>query len=343
MFLKIKVYLKSFLKKIGFLIITSFLITFYISEIKGIKFEFSIGKHNINVVDYFLLCLIIMFLYLVIDSIIFFIENKSHKYSFDYLRELPRDYSPSMVSVLTNMKFEYKKDLLADLLYLEEKNIIKISSKAPFSIEIINNMEFSIAESHLSFLIGQIAKMQKPTIEDFYKDNVMNSFILNYRNAIYSDLLALNLIKQRKSLYLRSYIPLIVLAIIAFIIIFISVYRGQMPINGIFDCLVVFVLSLVLEVVMFIPIFIYFYVINIVITVYKGITKQNYVRTKKGKEDVSIWFAYYDFLKDFSLLDDKRLEEKELWGFYYAYGVALGINKYTIEELSLNHELYMIR
>lgn len=70
---------------------------------------------------------------------------------------------------------------------------------------------------------------------------------------------------------------------------------------------------------------------------------KNYSRTKKGKEDVALWLSYYRFIKDFSIMDERNLEEKKLWGYYFAYGLALGINAKVIRKFRLGNEEYIIK
>lgn len=71
--------------------------------------------------------------------------------------------------------------------------------------------------------------------------------------------------------------------------------------------------------------------------------KNGFVRTKTGKKDVSLWLQYYNFIKDFSIMKERNFEEKNLWGYYFAYGLAVGINIKVIKRFKLEYERYIIK
>lgn len=94
---------------------------------------------SVNNINYFVFSFIIVFVYLILENIYFLIKNRLYKVEHDYYRELPRNYSPSIVSFLTNLKVEYRKDVLADLIYLEQSMVFflfKIIYLIPLIIQI---------------------------------------------------------------------------------------------------------------------------------------------------------------------------------------------------------------
>lgn len=107
-----------------------------------------------NIYFVVIICLIIYILILMIPEIVFYVQNKSYKFDYNYYRELPRDYSPSMVSYLLNMKIELKKDILADLIYLEERKIIECIDSNYKVID--NSVTWKESESHLKCLVEDI-------------------------------------------------------------------------------------------------------------------------------------------------------------------------------------------
>ena len=42
-------------------------------------------------------------------------------------------------------------------------------------------------------------------------------------------------------------------------------------------------------------------------------------------------------------MNERNLEEKNLWGYYFAYGLALGINTKVIKKFDLGYERYIIK
>lgn len=67
-----------------------------------------------------------------------------------------------MVSFLMNMKIEYKKDLLADLTYLEQLGIIKILDDE--TINIMSDKNWNAYESHLKYLVEEMKKINNLNI-----------------------------------------------------------------------------------------------------------------------------------------------------------------------------------
>ena len=59
--------------------------------------------------------------------------------------------------------------------------------------------------------------------------------------------------------------------------------------------------------------FIYMYLLMLLVFV----NNANYQRTKQGRIDTALWFSYYKFIKDFSIMNERNLEEKNLWGVLF--------------------------
>ena len=301
---------------IGMLALMTFIYIVFMNE----------AKYNItttSVIQMVIICIIGWIISIIIYELIFYLKNKSFKFEIDYLRELPRNYSPSMASFLLNLSFECRKDALADLLYLEQRNIIKIENDNIIVLE--PNFKWNNNEKHLEFLMNVVTfsknsvngtlsmlsddgglyfkEGQRASYLDkkFARNDITNNRLANdYRKAIISDLKKDKLITNNK-----------VFSIL---------------------CLISVLLGLINP-------FIYMYLLMITIFV----NNANYQRTKQGRIDTALWLSYYKFIKDFSIMNERNLEEKNLWGYYFAYGLALGINTKVIKKFDLGYERYIIK
>lgn len=262
---------------------------------------------------------IIAVLILFIYEFIGYLKNKRYKCEHDYYRELPRDYSPSLVSYLMNFKTEFKKDVMADVLFLEQKGILIIENN---KIKILEKFD-TFKEKHLEFLVNDVI------IDGMSIDKLLNihkDIQKTYEKKIRDDLIVLGLIKWPK----KNQVIEVVCALIGGVS---SSLIRCIPNTISSDSK--FVLKW-----LFILFFIMFIGSMIVISVYT--CKVSLTRTKEGKKDVGLWFSYAQFLKHFSLMDERNFEEKVLWGYYFAYGLALGINKKVINKFKLENEKNMI-
>ena len=312
-------------------------------------FPFDMG--SLSILEYLLTCFLVVFIYSIIEGIYFYIKNKSYKSNIDYLRELPRDYSPSMVSFLMNMKIEYKKDLLADLIYLEQLGIIKILDDE--TINIMSDKNWNAYESHLKYLVEEMKKINNLNINAIIDNKNIYS---SYRYYIINDLKSCNLLDN----YSVNVLNIIIIFVIFIALrIFVMYGFGSLftSINSLFnkaevsneEVLNAFVnfsnaAANFQKMYSFFPVIIVImFALVKVIPFVKRITGTDYMRSKQGKKDVSLWLSYYKFIKDFSIMNERNLEEKNLWGYYFAYGLALGINTKVIKKFDLGYERYIIK
>lgn len=133
-----------------------------------INLDVTINNIHFETIHYFVFYLIFTFIYIIVNSIKFYFQNKPFNSNIDYYRELPRNYSPSMVSVLLNLSLEYDKDVLSDILYLEQKKIIIIDSNYKINV-IETNPEFKDSEVHLELLYNFVKNHQNIEINEIIK------------------------------------------------------------------------------------------------------------------------------------------------------------------------------
>lgn len=307
---------------------------------------------DITNLKYLIFSIIIVIIYLLVEKVYFYIKNRSYKTEYDYYRELPREYSPSIVSFLTNLKVEYKKDLLADLIYLEQKKVLKIDENN--NIIILNNdYVFLNGESHLSYLVNEIKLSENCSLDYLLNNKDLRE--KEFRKLIIQDSFALGLLVK----YSMRVFGTIILLVAFFIIRIVSSY-SMFSISSTMDGLISNGIGDANEFINsfinlqnsinnfneFIPMFSIGLVILVLATKVIPIIRRHngtdYMRSKQGKKDVGLWLSYSKFIKDFSIMEERSLEEKGLWGYYFSYGLALGINKKTIKKFGLEFEKFII-
>ena len=53
-----------------------------------------------------------------------------------------------------------------------------------------------------------------------------------------------------------------------------------------------------------------------------------------GEENIKKWNGFIKYLKDYTLINDREVEEIVLWEEYLVYGVAFGVAKETINNMN---------
>ncbi len=267
---------------------------------------------QINPILAFLLVHLIMIIAVIICEFINYFKNFNYESEYDYYRELPRDYSPSMVSYLMNFKLEYKKDIMADLLFLEQQGVLRIDNN--HIIDLNKNIKFK--DEHLNYLINNII-CDNMDVVDLSK--IEKTKIDEYKKSVENDLLLRGLSKK----YVPNGIFTGFLAFSCFATLLIGVFNIQND-------------SKLLPI-----LFAYSAFSFVLLLAYSS--NQSIVRSKQGKQDVKLWFSYSKFIKDFSIMEGRSLEEKSLWGYYFAYGLALGINQKVIKKFKLEKEVGIVK
>lgn len=323
--------LVTFLKKV----ILSFILTIIIYYLfdNHINIDITFNGEKIELKNVFIICFFIIFVYVLVETLYFLLKNKIYKIKYNYYRELPRDYSPSMVSVLMNLKLEYKKDILSDLIFLEERKIIKIDNNQNIII-ISKDNNWKNYENHLCLLLQKIEMLNNPTINNLL-DNIDLMFQSQYKNLIINGLRDLGLIEDYTSKGLLK--KVIIVFIFAIILLYFSLFLFS---NSFMEALI---LILAFMGPLFGVLLLFFYLVNKLLAIYNKIIGKDFMRSKKGKDDVSLWISYDKFIRHFSIMEYKSLEEKSLWGYYFAYALALGINKKVTKKFGLEYEKYIIK
>lgn len=294
----------------------------------------------------FFISLIVIAVILIIAAIRKFSKERIPEFDGDYYRELPEDYSPAVMSYLVHKKKISQEDIMATLLDLARKKVIKfepltIERKGLFkkdietfkisrvsgekNIDLLPHEEF-LAEWFVDELGGggglilsdleELVKKRTSALK-FQKD--YDYFITLAKDE------AENKEFYEKNDMTGSKVYYLILGILGSIGLLIGLYINSF-------------LSIIAAIVSFVGIFI--------ILILRFMDRYS----KKGIEDYSKWMAFKRFLLDFSNLKEAELPSIIIWEHYLVYATSLGIaeevlkelpNIYTSEELNNPSLTYM--
>lgn len=224
-----------------------------------------------------------------------------HKYE-DYYRDIIKDYSPLLLGYIDDFKIE-QNDIIASILNLQLKNYIMIDENK--NIKIINQ-DFTNLNKEEQYILENINSLNLLTL---------NNILVN--EGVNKDLLKSNL--NFKKIILNFAIYLLI-ALISFILMFYISFNFQ-------DISTTLIIIFVIIIVVILPIYTIFliaYTINLI--------KYSYVRTEKGKEINKKLEGLKNFLKDFSILDEREQKEISIWKEYLVYSVLFNQNKNIIAD-----------
>ena len=233
----------------------------------------------------------------------------------DYYREIINEYSMGELAYIDNFKISYPRTMIAEMLQLEKDKKIKLENG---KIEICENANLTKLNQTQIYIIKHIKNGKLKNIEKFELEEKIKQDALNN-----------NLIEAKNDLK-KQMIKKVISSIIIFVLMCLTLDRLT-QINTENETLKFIILLIILSGVIAVVIYpiyeIFFYIVYM--SKYK---KDPYFRTKKGNKLNEKIEGLKQYLKDYSLLDEKRKEELVLWEDYLSYSVLFGQNKKIIEE-----------
>ncbi|MGN1298476.1 MAG: DUF2207 family protein [Candidatus Scatovivens sp.] len=209
----------------------------------------------------------------------------------------------------------------------DEKEIYNLLRKAGR-----NNRKFNIEE------LNEFAK------KEYYQySNIINKFVNNVASSLFEQ----NLIdKNEERLYYHvknsivwyglikySYIYFIIMMIMAYIPYFrmgIINSFGDFSIQSVLNKFLIIIFPLILgSLIMF--------------KIQSKIGKKISVLTQKGYDEKQQWNGLRGYLKDYSLLKEKRVDDLAIWEEYLVYATALGISEKVLKEIKANYPEVFIK
>lgn len=257
-------------------------------------------------------------------------NTKLSKIDFDnnneYYRDILKKYSVDLLAFIDHIQFNYPDVLIAMLLQLQMKGILKLDNNG---IYLNNNIDLSSLSNNEKYLISKI------TNNKLIFNNVNEYELLVINEGINKGLL------EKKEINKEYLFKEFSVSIFIYLIILIGyIYYLSLGIDnfslGINISIINFILSFILVlIVLLIPIYLFAYpmYLGIKYKLFSHKIKENpYFRTKDSEEINSKLEGLKNFLKDFSRLDEREAKEIVLWDEYLIYSVLFGHNKKIIDE-----------
>ena len=224
------------------------------------------------------------------------IKKYEPKYKFTnykYYRDIVGDIPPAMLSIIYNRHINIEDQIISTIIYLKEKQVINYNNN---KIIVMNNQE-------------QLLEHEKKIIE--YVNGTINNyeFSNDYSSSLMTDLEKQGYVKIKSDDFMdmTELMQLTVIWIIISLLILMptTVPLSEMGVLLIFPYLFAF----------------------ISIPFYKLISKKiiPVIRTDKALELSSKLNGLKNFLKDFTIINDKQIEEIKLYDDYILYGIIFDL------------------
>ena len=235
-------------------------------------------------------------------------------------RDIDNKYSPSIVSYLYNQKIEPEKDLIADILNLYAKKIIDIIKTQDERYEIVLNKDTykeiydknELLENDKYIIRTIILKQEK-----FVYSNWINVIVETYRK--------IGLAKKRVEISKEEQDRKLLKYIVAFIVVAVICMLASLILENTFIGTIGFMIAL----------------IGItVLTLSQMLFNAKQIGEFKdmhlsdfGKTELKKWIGLSNYIKSYTLLEIRNMEEIILFEQYIPFAMVLDINKKYVDEL----------
>lgn len=234
----------------------------------------------------------------------------------EFQRDIDVTYSPSIFSYLYNQKIEPEKDLVADLLNLYARNIINIYKNEDNSYEI--NLNESEYNKQITF--GRIVKNDEYIIDTIVRKNSKFCYEI-WINYIVETYRKLNFVKttDKKDVFkpLLKFMGIKTIIEIIIAILSFSIGTGNLGF---------------LVIILTMPSSFVLYAISNIKTLnlneFNDMHLSNY-----GKQELKKWIRLSNFINDYTLLDERNMDEIILYEKYIPFAMVLNINKKYKEDI----------
>lgn len=229
------------------------------------------------------------------------------------------EYSPQVLKYISKNKSEKDIEILVDLCKKNIIQVIKIKNSIVF--EPGNNKEYILTkdERYVYYYFVKIKNLKKITwlecVEYVYNKlgfrKINNKFF--YKVRIFINLLIIVMINFCISLCLKEW--------------FINLcpeieYRGLMYFIALCLCVLPCVMM-----------------IRIYLSIQKVFKNGDVLLTTKGKQEIQKWLRFEKFIRDYTLIEERKPEDIELFRQYIPYAMALNINQEYDIKLLKDYEL----
>lgn len=227
------------------------------------------------------------------------------KYIFDkidikYYRDIINKYSPAVLSVVYDGKMEFNKDLMLDFYYLKNRGYLSVENDL-----VINNKNYVLTDDDLSILFENsdifLSEMSyKDSNGTLIKQERVYDFHKKWSEKVFEKAKDYGLVIERKEKGL-----------------FRSLIGWIFVIEGLF---MMFLNEPGLSFFAFFFALIYFLAKDL------SFSWNQYPKTQAGYEVYAKLKGLKNFIKDFSILSERQIEEIKLWEDYMIYCILLNSN-----------------
>jgi len=235
------------------------------------------------------------------------IDFGAHK---GYYRDIIRDYSPAVLGYIDNLEFDKNKSIVATFLKLKNLKIIDIIED---EIQIINK-EYNL-EEHEKYLL----------------ENKENFSLGRYHDLIIKDSKEKGLIevkKVKKNKIFMAVLLMILMPLLLFLLISTNAISNVKIGENFFGIIILICFIIVFLTLFMSPIIIIHYIAQYTLSS----TLSSYGRAEKGEEINKMLEGLKNYIKDFSVLDQRVAKEIYLWEDYLIYSILFDQNIKIIKE-----------
>ena len=252
--------------------------------------------------------------------------NRKEIENHQYYRDILNNYSSGILSFVYNRKINYADTLVATILELKKDKFINIDDNG---INILKNEinNLSVGERVLMQKLLSIIEINKVNKKISYGEliNIFSSkeFIEDFKTAIKSEAkekgLYLSKVKTYNIVEKIKHMPIIFILLFPFILAFIIIFS---EVN-----LVAYIIGLIAS-----------FIFLIVYTQLNKYKEENiFIRTKSGIDIQNKLAGLKNYIKDFSVMRDRKIEEIALWDDYLIYAIIFDLKGNLDKEA---YELY---
>lgn len=247
------------------------------------------------------------------------LNKDDFKRSKDYYRDILYGYGACELSWIDDFKLEIPKDIIAELLQLENKKFIKINEN---NIELLENFDTNTLNETQKYLLS--------CIEDGKVKNVSQ---IKLQETVRKDALQHKIVEQREESKKKKKKRMIKAILIAVIVNIVMKVAFNIISEMNFENNMISIISFIIYAIVFI-IFSFYPMILIISYIIYNIksTLDPYFRTKEGEELNRSIEGLKNYLKDYTLLDKQEKDGIVVWEEYLVYSVLFNQNKKMIEK-----------
>ena len=239
-------------------------------------------------------------------------KNRKHKkFDIKYFRDDLKKMSPSYISYILDFSIELEKDVAAHVLKLYIDKYIKYENN---KFIVTNKNKDDLKESDICLL-------------EFVNNNFTDpTFLERYQNLVKKELekegYITNFISKQDIFGFFSGLVVSILGIVTLS----TIHAYATYPSPIYKTVIVLLFIVFISGIIFFPIKT---IARIIAFVKYGLGK----RTKKGEELLEQIYGLKNFLKDFSIIKDRKLEEVYLQEHYLVYALTLDVNTKVDDEI----------